>query len=104
MSKNNKISNTPVEDSNSDAAQETNQLTEQFCGILTTLSSFRSQITMLQNQVRSLEKNVSKQMRQYERETKKNKNKGNRKPSGFAVPTPISKDLCKFMGKADGAP
>lgn len=103
MSNNNKISNTPVEDSNNDAAQETSQLTEQFCGILTTLSSFRSQITMLQNQVRSLEKNVSKQMRQYERETKKNKNKGNRKPSGFAVPTPISKDLCKFMGKADGA-
>ena len=42
-------------------------------------------------------------MRQFERESKKNKNKGNRKPSGFAVPTKISKDLCKFMGKEEGA-
>ena len=42
-------------------------------------------------------------MRNYERETKKNKNKGNRKPSGFAVPTPISQDLCTFMGKDKGA-
>ena len=81
---------------------ETNPITEQFGGVLTTLTSFRSQITMLQNQIRSLEKCVGKQMRNYERETKKNKNKGNRKPSGFAVPTPISKDLCAFMGKESG--
>ena len=32
----------------------------------------------------------------------KNKNKGNRKASGFAVPTKISKDLCKFMNQPDG--
>lgn len=77
-------------------------VTEQFGGILSTLSSFRGQITMLQNQIRSLEKCVHKQMKTYERETQKNKNKGNRKPSGFAVPMPISKDLCKFMGKETG--
>ena len=37
------------------------------------------------------------------REVKKNKNKGNRKPSGFAVPTNISSDLCDFMGKQAGS-
>ena len=102
MSKNTKKSLTPVETTQDDV-EEPNPVTEQFSGILTTLSSFRSQITMLQNQVRALEKNVGKQMRHFARETTKNKNKGNRKPSGFAVPTPISKDLCKFMGKATGA-
>ena len=80
-----------------------NEVVEQFAGILTTLSSFRSQITMLQNQVRGLEKTVGKQMRTFQREAKKNKNKGNRKPSGFAVPSPISNELCDFMGKEYGS-
>jgi chromatin remodeling complex protein RSC6 len=101
MSKKNSKIETPVEDSN--VVVDVNPVTEQFGGILNTLSSFRSSITMLQNQVRALEKNVNKQMRQFARESKRNKNKGNRKPSGFAVPTKISKDLCKFMGKKEGA-
>ena len=75
---------------------------EQFTGVLTVLSSFRAQITMLQNQVRGLEKSVNKKMRVLQREAKKNRNKGNRKPSGFAVPTKISDDLCEFMGKPKG--
>ncbi len=79
------------------------EVTEQFGGILSTLSSFRSQITMLQNQVRALEKVVGKQMRTYQREAKKSKNKGNRKPSGFAVPTKISDELCEFMKKPKGS-
>ena len=33
-----------------DDKTETNPITEQFGGVLTTLTSFRSQITMLQNQ------------------------------------------------------
>ena len=56
-----------------------------FDEILNTLSSFKSQITMLSNQVRALQKNVNKQMRVLEREAKKNRLKGNRKPSGFEI-------------------
>ena len=73
-----------------------------FTEILTSLSSFRSQITLLQNQVRAVEKSVGKEMRVLQKEAKKNRNKGNRKPSGFAVPTKISDDLCEFMGKPKG--
>ncbi len=73
------------------------EIGEQFTGVLSTLSSFRSQITQLQNQVRGLEKAVNRQMKVYMREAKKNKNKGNRKPSGFAVPTAITEKLCEFM-------
>jgi len=32
----------------------------------------------------------------------KNKNKGNRKPSGFAKPTKVTKELCEFMNKSEG--
>jgi len=74
----------------------------EFSGVLGTLSAFRQQITMLQNQVRGLEKHVNKQMKTLQREAKKNKNKGNRKPSGFAVPTKITDELCEFMNKPTG--
>jgi len=89
--------NTPGE------SKSTDEVCDQFSGVLGTLSSFRSQITMLQNQVRALEKTVGKQMRTFAREAKKNKNKGNRKPSGFAVPSKISDELCVFMQKPKGS-
>ena len=76
---------------------------EEFSGVLNTLSAFRQQITMLQNQVRGLEKHVNKQMRTLQKEAKKNKNKGNRKPSGFAVAGKISDELCEFMQKPKGS-
>ena len=76
---------------------------EGFTDVLSTLSTFRSQITVLQNQIRSLEKTVKKNMKTLQREAKKNRNKGNRKPSGFAVPTPISNELCDFMKRPRGS-
>ena len=82
---------------------DVNHIAEQFTVLLNSLSSFKSQISMLSAQVKALEKNVKKQMKQLEREAQKNKKKGNRKASGFAVPTKISNDLCKFMGKPEGS-
>ena len=79
------------------------QIDVQFTAVLSMLSGFRSQITMLQNHIRGLEKNVRKQMKQLQREAKKNRNRGNRKPSGFAVPTPISDELCDFMKRPHGS-
>ena len=79
------------------------EIKQEFSGVLDTLSAFRAQITMLQNQVRGLEKHVNKQMRNLQREAKKNKNKGNRKPSGFAVPTKITDELCEFMQRPQGS-
>ena len=80
-----------------------NQIAESFHSVLAVLGTFRTQITGLQNQIRSLEKTVKKNMRTLHREAKKNKNKGNRKPSGFAVPTKISDELCDFMGREHGS-
>ena len=84
-------------------SSDVNHIAEQFTVLLNSLSSFKSQISMLSAQVKALEKNVKKQMKQLEREAQKNKKKGNRKASGFAVPTKISNDLCKFMGKPEGS-
>ena len=77
-------------------------VSEQFNGVLTSLSTFRSQITALQQQLRGLEKMVRRELKVARKEATKNKNKGNRKPSGFAKPTKISSELCIFMDKQDG--
>ena len=49
-----------------------------------------------------LEKNVKREFKNLKREVDKNKNKGNKKPSGFAKPTKVTDELCAFMNKTDG--
>lgn len=83
--------------------EEDDGIKVEFTCLLDTLSTFRTQITILQNQVRGLERRVNKKVKNLNKEAVKNKNRGNRKPSGFAVPTNITPELCKFMGKAEGS-
>ena len=75
---------------------------EQFEGVIDSLSIFKVQITSLQQQIKVLEKNVKKQINIFKKETTKNKNKGNRKPSGFAKPSKVTNELCEFMNKTEG--
>lgn len=81
---------------------EDSQIDSQFGSILSTLSQFKVQITALSNQLKSLEKTVKKEIKQHKKEATKKMSKGNRKPSGFAAASPISDDLCDFMGKDHG--
>jgi len=74
-----------------------------FDDVLNTLGSFKSQITMLTVQVKALQRTVNKEMKVLDREAKKNRMRGNKKPSGFAVPNPISSELCDFMKKPEGS-
>jgi len=89
-------------ENNKKEPQKGEKMLTQFSDILGTLSAFRSQITLLQNQVRGLEKSYNKKIKNMEKEVKKNKSKGNRKPSGFAVPTKITNELCDFMKLSHG--
>ena len=73
------------------------QYEEQFANLNKTLVGFRSQITALQQQLRTIEKSVRKEMNGLKKQADKSKNRGNRKPSGFATPSKISKELCDFM-------
>lgn len=75
---------------------------DHFQGIIDSLGLFKSQISSLQQQLRILEKNVKKQMKTLQKDVSKNKNKGNRKPSGFAKPSKVSNELCVFMNKTEG--
>lgn len=83
--------------------EDTNSIDSQFFSVLNTLSQFKTQITALSVQLKGLEKTVKKEIKQQKRAIVKKQTKGNRKPSGFAEASPISKELCEFMGKDTGA-
>jgi len=74
----------------------------QFESLLTGLQSVKTHISGLQQNVKQLEKSVKKQMKGLKKEVHKNKNKGNRQPSGFAKPSKVTKELCEFMNKEEG--
>lgn len=86
-----------------DMIDEPNEIDDQFSTVLSTLSQFKTQITTLSVQLKGLEKTVKKEIKQNKRLITKKQSKGSKKPSGFAEASPISKDLCDFLGKDQGA-
>ena len=78
-----------------------NELMPQFTEVLQNLGNFRSQITLLQNQVKTLEKSTKRHVKQLEKEVNKRK-RSSKKPSGFAQPAKISDKLCCFMERPNG--
>jgi len=86
----------------SDVNEVIDPIGQQFLGVVATLSNFNQQISALKMQIRNLEKNVRKEIKGLQKEAAKNKNKGNRKPSGFAKPSKVSDALCSFMNKESG--
>jgi chromatin remodeling complex protein RSC6 len=81
---------------------DSNNIFDQFGVIIDSLSHFRIQVNTLQQQMRQLEKNIKKEMKVLKKVAEKSKNKGNKKPSGFANPTKVTKELCEFMNKQEG--
>jgi chromatin remodeling complex protein RSC6 len=77
-------------------------ISDQFECIVNSLTTFKTQISLLNQQVRILDKTVKKQMKNLQKESSKHKKKCDRKPSGFARPTKVSKELCEFMNKTEG--
>lgn len=77
-------------------------ITEQFDKIMEGLIAFRTQTQILQQQIKTLEKNIKKEYRVLKKEAEKNRNKGNKNPSGFAKPTKVTPELCEFMNCEKG--
>ena len=75
---------------------------QDFYQMLQSISLFKTQMTSLQNEIRTVEKKMNKKMRSIQKYIKKHKGKGNKQPSGFARPTKISTKLCEFMKKPEG--
>ena len=85
-----------------EANDEDNFIGEQFVTLLNSLGQIKTHILSVTNQVKLIEKQVKREFKQNRNEISKRQVKGNRKPSGFAAASPISKDLCTFMGKDIG--
>jgi chromatin remodeling complex protein RSC6 len=81
---------------------ELQDISEQFTNIINGLNSFKTQIVLMQQSLKNLEKTTKKQMKDLQKTAAKNKNKGNRQPSGFAKPSKVSKELCEFMNEKEG--
>jgi chromatin remodeling complex protein RSC6 len=73
-----------------------------FENIIDNLSSFKVQISNIQQQIRILDKSIKKQMKVHQKDVAKRASKPARAPSGFARPSKVTKELCEFMNKEEG--
>ena len=74
-----------------------------FANLNRSLVDLTVQLSALKLEVKLVEKHVSKELRILDKlNAKKNKNKGNRAPSGFVKPTKISDELAVFLGRESG--
>ena len=80
-------------------------LDQQFKDILTRIQEFRTLAASLTADVRRLQKNVTRQVRESNKKNRKRRvqsGDSKRPPSGFAKPALISDSLCQFLGKPTG--
>jgi len=89
------------------AQEETNtesldSILAQFTTIVDSLSLFKMQLSTVQQQIRSIEKTVKKELKSVAKIKHREQNKKKREPCGFAKPTLVTKELCEFMNKPEG--
>ena len=74
-----------------------------FTNLNKTVHDLTSQLSLVKGELKQLEKFVGREMRVLDKfNARKNKNKGNRAPSGFVKPTKISDEIATFLGKEPG--
>ena len=74
----------------------------QFTKILVELETLKANLQKSIVAVRSLQKDVTREIKKHDNRRKKEASKKKRAPSGFAKPTVISEALCSFLGKPQG--
>lgn len=79
---------------------------EQITTIYDSLTLFKMNINTIQQQLKVLEKDVKKEIKQQQKQKQKQNEeemiKSKRKPSGFAKPGNVTKELCRFMECEEG--
>lgn len=79
-------------------------ISSQFSSISSKLQQVVAFAAALRSELRALERHAVKELRTAQKASAKKRRKvGNRAPSGFVKPTPISKELAEFLGKTDGS-
>jgi chromatin remodeling complex protein RSC6 len=82
---------------------QSNIVFQSFSTINDSITLFKMQLNSLQQHIRTLEKQVRKEMKSVTKVLKiKEKPKKPKAPSGFAKPTKVTKELCEFMEKPEG--
>ena len=76
-------------------------LTLSFTNMFDTINVLKKTITNVQTQLKNLERQVKRNNKKLQKQIDKGKEKKPRKPSGFAQPTKISKELCEFMNVSE---
>ena len=74
---------------------------DDFQEIANLMNDMKSKHAMLQKMLKSLEKKMNKEKRNFERLIRKKK--ARKKPSGFAMPCNLSDELCAFMNIDKGS-
>ena len=82
--------------------EETNAALNGFDAIFETLATFKQCASTLQSQIRVLEKGIKKEIKSMQKEINKKSKTGKKKPSGFAIPSKVTDELCEFMGRDKG--
>jgi chromatin remodeling complex protein RSC6 len=78
-------------------------LADLFVSMNKTLHDLATAVALVKAELRTVEKHVTKELKVLDKfNAKKNKNKGNRAPSGFVKPTKITNELADFLGKEHG--
>ena len=90
----------PVEN---EVIQETNGVQEGMTDFWAKLQQVSSLMSELRTEYRNLEKKMNRELKAANKANQKRKRKlGNRQPSGFVKPTPISSELASFLSKPNG--
>jgi len=93
----------PVAEDAAAPAEATVSVFDQFSEFMAKLQAVSAQMSSLRTEFRSLERQVSKDLKAAAKVNQKRKRKtGNRAPSGFVKPTLISNELAAFLGKPEG--
>lgn len=86
---------------------EKEKITDSFNAIIDNLSLLKLQISSIQQKIRCIEKQINKELKSIEKQNKCIEDKklkiSEKKPSGFAKPIPVTKELCEFMNKPNGS-
>ena len=94
---------TTVVDETAAPIEATVSVFDQFSEFMAKLQAVSAQMSSLRTEFRSLERQVSKDLKAAAKVNQMRKRKsGNRAPSGFVKPTLISNELAGFLGKPEG--
>lgn len=96
-----KLTNNVIDTNGIDTNEALSNIINSFNTINDSLTLFKMQISTIQQQLRGLEKDIKKEIKS----KKNNKIKLTiepKKPSGFAKPSKVTKELCEFLQQPEG--